>query len=398
MKPLFTIVCLLWLSYLSALAQPRDLRAETVPSTLKIRLTWTDNTLNETKFEIERAVSTSNDFNVIGSVNRNVVTYEDVDPAKEPSTLYKYRVRGIISEALGIKLGTDYSNVASARTSGPPDRPVVTRKTALRVPNSEKMAGVKLEWTDNADDEIGYFVNYKKYGSSTYTNVALPPNTRSYEIRVAEGEAWPGCDGRIEFTVMCYNLAGQIEATDKRFDAPDVDKPSTPQNLRATASIVDSKAAINLTWAGTNTAESVENRVYVRISKGDAASARVITLLNTSLNSHVIDTGLEFGATYKIEIWANNCAGNSPYSNDVTITTPANPANTPPAAPEIHSSLSQNWTRNSDRVTEVTALWHDRSNNETGFEIQWGTTEQFADGTASVDANITQHKIEGSWP
>ncbi|MCU0451383.1 MAG: PQQ-dependent sugar dehydrogenase [Bernardetiaceae bacterium] len=73
-------------------------------------LTWTDNSLNETGFRIERSQNATTNFAAIGTVAANVVIYNDV--AAQVSVRYFYRVR-----ALGPGGDSGPSNVADVVTA-----------------------------------------------------------------------------------------------------------------------------------------------------------------------------------------------------------------------------------------------------------------------------------------
>lgn len=89
-------------------AAPSNLTASAVSAT-EIDLTWTDNSLNEYDFHIERAPGGTTDFVRIASVTTNVTAYRDAGRA--PATSYTYRV-----EAWNDNPPPAYSNTATATT------------------------------------------------------------------------------------------------------------------------------------------------------------------------------------------------------------------------------------------------------------------------------------------
>jgi alpha-tubulin suppressor-like RCC1 family protein len=92
--------------------------APCAPSTLvattatksQINLSWTDNSINEDRFGIERAASSTGPWSEIGSVDIDVTTYSDM--GLSCGQTYYYRVRAY--DAAG---GSPYSSIASANTS-----------------------------------------------------------------------------------------------------------------------------------------------------------------------------------------------------------------------------------------------------------------------------------------
>lgn len=126
---------------------PTNLGATTINCN-QIDLAWTDNSDNETSFKIERSIDNV-DFFEIDSVNANITTYNDTTAAE--NTTYWYRVRA--SNSAG---DSDYSNTASATTPVCPVEPPAA-PTNL-VADAKGKAKISLSWTDNADDEDGFYI------------------------------------------------------------------------------------------------------------------------------------------------------------------------------------------------------------------------------------------------
>ena len=94
----------------TSLVAPTNLGA-TVLSTTSVRLDWTDNSDNETGFEIERSTTgSSGPYTLLASVSPDAVSYTDLGLA--PATEYCYRVR-----ATGDQGNSGYSNTSCATTT-----------------------------------------------------------------------------------------------------------------------------------------------------------------------------------------------------------------------------------------------------------------------------------------
>jgi hypothetical protein len=90
-------------------AAPGNLAA-TALSRTQIRLSWTDNSNNETGFRIERCTGAGcSNFSPVGQVTAGATTFVDSGLARR--TMYRYRVA-----ALGAAGNSGYSNVAGATT------------------------------------------------------------------------------------------------------------------------------------------------------------------------------------------------------------------------------------------------------------------------------------------
>jgi predicted phage tail protein len=88
-------------------AAPTNLKA--YASASLIILKWTDNSTDETSFEVERANTESGPFSLVGTADANKKLF--IDKGLERHTIYYYRVR-----AVGDNGASDYSNVISATT------------------------------------------------------------------------------------------------------------------------------------------------------------------------------------------------------------------------------------------------------------------------------------------
>ncbi|MCR4399964.1 MAG: fibronectin type III domain-containing protein [Syntrophomonadaceae bacterium] len=99
-------------------AAPSSLAA-TAQSSSQVRLTWKDNSGNESGFKIERRKA-GGSYSQVATVERNVEYY--VLSGLEPDTLYSFRVRAYNADG-----NSEYSNEASARTQAAPARVIVLR-------------------------------------------------------------------------------------------------------------------------------------------------------------------------------------------------------------------------------------------------------------------------------
>jgi len=158
----------------------------TAISTTAIDLGWTDNSANETGFQIERGLSEWGYFTIIDTVGVGVVVYHDT--GLTPDTTYYYRV--CATHALG---NSGYSNVAHAITTlllAP------SGLTASAVSNIE----IDLSWTNNegtatlnlierSPDGITFAqIDSVDGGDATYNDTTCIANTQYwYQVRCTDG-------------------------------------------------------------------------------------------------------------------------------------------------------------------------------------------------------------------
>ncbi|SKB73869.1 fibronectin type III domain-containing protein [Dyadobacter psychrophilus] len=104
-------------TFLIAPNAPKNLAAVSV-STVQINISWEDNALNESGFQLERSLN-GTVFTKIADLGANIKTYQNT--GLNPATEYYYRVRAV--NATG---ASAYSNVGSATTDNipVPDMPV----------------------------------------------------------------------------------------------------------------------------------------------------------------------------------------------------------------------------------------------------------------------------------
>lgn len=110
----------------------------------RINLTWTDNSTNETGFEVTRSTSSGGTYLPIGTVTTNSFA----DSTVSGSTAYFYRVRSINNFG-----ASAFTTTASATTPAGPAAPAAP--TSLNGILQGKTA-IQLTWNDNSTNETGF--------------------------------------------------------------------------------------------------------------------------------------------------------------------------------------------------------------------------------------------------
>lgn len=302
----------------------------------EITLNWTDQSDNETGFQIERSTDGTN-FAQVVEVNANIKTYTDVGLAND--TQYFYRVRATNGGG-----NSGYSNTASAITV--PAAPASLSTTAL------SSSSVRLLWSDTSTTETNFRVERKTAGQPFAPIVSnLPPNTETYEDT--------GLTGNTSYTYRVYALsaAGDSNPSNEATALTLPNPPTAPSNLQAVAV---SQTQINLNWS-----DNSDNESSFRVERSSSQDGPFFEL--TSVQPGVTfyeDKALSLNTTAYYRIFAVNSGGASNASNIATATTF-------PAAPSGPTGLTATPTSESSIVLN----WVDSANNEDGFKV-----EQAVDG------------------
>jgi len=170
----------------------------------KATLLWTDNSLSETSFTIERAGDLGFTTELVTfTVGANVNTYIDSTIKNNQNYYYRVKANNLVGDtwdytdpninegAAGfptLEVESGYSNTAMVGTGTPPAAPSDLGATEV-TPNS-----VSLEWNDNSNNEDGFLIQratnngfaqnvmFFAVGAdeTAFTDTTVAPNTRYY--------------------------------------------------------------------------------------------------------------------------------------------------------------------------------------------------------------------------
>jgi len=176
---------------------PSDLAA-TLSFTSTVVLQWTDNSLNELRFEVERRTAASA-FARVATLGSGTTTFED--EALAPSTAYTYRVRA--ANAVGPSGYTNEASVASGTYVPSPAAP------SDLVASSAAPDSMDLLWTDNSAGEMGFNV-YRRAGGGDYEFLS---RTAPDAVSLADSGLAPDADyGYAVRAVGTVRVSGAAEA------------------------------------------------------------------------------------------------------------------------------------------------------------------------------------------
>ena len=330
---------------------PANLSAAAVSSS-QINLIWTDQSTNETGFQIERKTGAGGTYAQIGTAAANATAYSDT--GRTEGTTYYYRVRAVNGAG-----NSAYSNEANATTSvSLPAAPANLSAAAASV------SQINLIWTDQSTNETGFQIERKTGAGGTYAQIGTAAaNATAYsDTGRTEGTTY-------YYRVRAVNGAGNSTYSNEANATTAVSPPVSPANLSAAAV---SSSQINLTWT-----DQSDNEDGFRVYRGTDSST-VTTLMATlgvGITSYS-NTDLAASTTYYYKVTTFNIAGESAASNVANATTEPPPVTIPSAPTNLQATAA------SSSVINLT--WNDASANETGFQIErktgaGGTYAQISD-------------------
>jgi len=202
----------------SAPVPPGGVQAWAVGATA-IHVDWIDQSDDETGFEVERAVSASGPFGLVGTAAANAQGWDDA--GLEAGKAYHYRVRAV--NAAGPSSFSSVVGVSTAAAAAP--------AAPTGVAAAQELAGgsvvIRVTWTDAATNETGYEVQRSADGSTWGATQALSAGATSYvdpsapglatshyrvrAVNGASGSAWAQTsiyNGPVSSGVICPALEG----------------------------------------------------------------------------------------------------------------------------------------------------------------------------------------------
>ena len=290
------------------------------PSDVQINLGWTDNSRNETGFEIHRSTGGSaGTFAIVGQTGANVTQYSD--QGLTPSTEYCYKVRWV--RKTGKTTMSEFSNVFCAYTLGPPPAPT----GITTVPGATSWSTwIDVAWSQSTSLAQGFRVERSDSPEGAWTQIAqIASWARSHRDpnRPIEVQA-------------CYRVSalnstyGNSAPSAPVCTAP----PARPTELTPTTSATSSRT-IDLTWKN-NSAVADGYEVH---RGSDPSSGSLVATLGAEATSYQ-DVGLPDGRHY-YRVRARKSGGFSDFSDPASVliaTSP--PASSPPIEAHVVGSTS----------------------------------------------------------
>ncbi|MBE9463997.1 fibronectin type III domain-containing protein [Dyadobacter subterraneus] len=214
---------------------------------------------------------------------------------------------------------------------------------------------VVLKWTDNSGELETGFEIYRDPGLGTDFQLiaTTAKNATSYSDKTVAANTLYNYRIRATNTRQQSLPSSDVSVTTR------VAPPSAPGNLATT--LINSNT-IRLTWDGNNSGGTT---FYVeRMNRSGGGSFTQIAVVNYSRTLVYDDAGLATGTDFCYRVRAHNESGESGYSNTSC-------ANTPQDTPTAPGRL----TATAVSAGQIDLSWADISDNETGFEVERGSSE-----------------------
>jgi hypothetical protein len=262
-----------------------------------VDLSWTDESNNETRFELERKEGAGGSWGQIGTPDANATTYGDT--GLDPSTTYFYRVRAC--NAAGCSAYADETNATTSEA--PPEAP--TGLTAGETGSTT----VTLGWTDGADNENLFRIERKKGAGGVFAEITTrPENSTSF------GDSGLSPNTTYFYRVMACN-AGGCSAPSNVADATTWNvPPEAPTGLSAAAT---GSTTVDLSWTDLS-----DNETGFRVERKEGAAGVFSEAGTVAANTTSFpDTGLSPNTTYYYRVFAFNPSGDSSASDQANATT-----------------------------------------------------------------------------
>lgn len=342
------VVNVLPLNDLLAVQDPSNLTAEALIDK-RVKLNWSDNSIDETSFRIERSPNGSSEWIEVGNTPADTMTYED--SGLDASTLYWYRVRALRS---GDNQYSEYTQSVSVLTApADPSQVIAT----LSAPNQ-----IQISWTDNSTDETNFRIERSTTGTSnwseigtataaTYTDLTTSPST-TYYYRV---RAYRSSDEQYsEYSTVVNVLTAS----------------AAPSNL---AGVAVPAGQVNLSWQDNS---SDETTFWIERSPNGSTGWAEIGQVDANITAYQ-DTGLNASTTYYYRVRALR-SGDTQYS---AYTQPVSVLTSPAGVSQVTATLAAPY--------QIQVSWTDNSTDETNFRIERslnGTSGWAEVGSAAANA------------
>lgn len=330
-----------------------------------ITINWTDNSDNETGFEISRAID-GGAFSPLATINGVSGTGNRTytDNTVFPTGRYSYQIFAIN--------GTGYSALSTSTGiyRAPNDPPIAPSDLAVQS-NGLGLNNINIFWINNSSIVEAFSIEYSTDNFSWTVLPEISPNDPGLQVsNLLEGQ-------RYFFRVRARNDGG-FSGYSNTLDATTLKRVAPNPSFNLTAKTI-STTQIDLSWNLGVQDGVTNNRVAQEIFRSSISSTDGFTKIATigDYESTYSDITGSPKTKYWYKILSSNFQGQSPFSNVAVATTLG-----PPYAPsDLRTVLANDALGN----TIIRATWVDNSDDEWGFALERSLDNTFATGVLKAD-------------
>jgi len=266
-------------------------------TTSEIEITWTDESTNETGFKVERQNNPPQEWVQIATVDANVTTY--VDTGLTEGWPYIYRVRA-------------YNDFGDSEYSIPflfYTRPAAVTNLTATAANERR---IELSWVNNANHQIEFLIERKVQANGSWTILARPYTTSYVDTNYIVENTTYG----YRVLALTHDNTESFPSNEALVTTPPLSLPIAPSGLQATAPFA---TQVTLRWLN-----NAFNAAGFKIERKTGAAGAWSQIGSTLIGWYdFVDRIAVENTTYFYRVCAYNGAGNSGYSDEVSLTTPA---------------------------------------------------------------------------
>jgi FtsP/CotA-like multicopper oxidase with cupredoxin domain len=274
----------------------------------QVQLSWTDNSANDTGFQVERSADNGGTWTVAGTANAmngtgGTVTFNDSTAPLLTSFTYQYRVAANWSFN-NVTYSSAKSNVAPATTLPLP------APTALTATLSA--TAINLAWTDNASSETSFVIERSTDGTTWAPLVSRPARQGTGGVSYSDATVTAG--NTYYYRVHAEKLVGTMTSVsaDSNVVSTTFAIPAAPSGVAAVPGA--SAGRIVVSWT-----DNANNETGFRVQRRNAPTAaapnppwNTVQNLGPDVTTWT-DTGLTTGRAYQYQVRSTNVIGSSAY-------------------------------------------------------------------------------------
>ncbi len=266
---------------------PTDLAAvEASRST--IRLTWADQSDDETAFGIERSLDGAASWGLIATVISNTTTFVDIK--RTCNTPYFYRVRAYGPGGVSAPSAAASVTILDCALDTP-----VARSATPAAQNS-----IEIRWSDQNDNETGFTIERSPDGATGWAEVGTAPPDQTVFL-----DRGLSCTPPLFYRVRAYNL-GAVSGWSASVSTH-ICTPTAPTGLTAVA-----LSRLNIALAWTDTSDNETGFAIERSPDGVAGWVEIDRIAANSAS--YTDRGLSCNTAYFYRVRAFHPSAASTYT------------------------------------------------------------------------------------